>query len=408
MTEVVMPQMGISTLEGKVTVWLKKEGDKVVKGESLFEIETDKATTEVEALSSGILQKILVPAGGVAKVTEPVAILAEEGEKIDGAQGKASDNGGTSRRRISPLARRMAASAGVAPEMLYRVTGTGLQGAINKADILRLLSEVKEQQPAPAVAPAPAAPQPVPLAQPSYSKPMAVAAAGSLPDQVIPLSRMRKIIAERMTLSTREAPQFWMEGEVKAGVLVELRESINQRLKAKGIGLSYTDFLIKAVASALRECPYMNVSYTGNGIAQKADINLGFAVALEDGLIVPVIRGADRKSLSQISEERRRLADDARKGALTERDLSGGTFTISNLGMFKVDRFQAIINPPETGILSVGRIRSCLELRAGQVVSTPVISLGLTIDHRSVDGAQGARFLEAIINRLEEPYLFLV
>lgn len=405
MTEVVMPQMGISTLEGKVTVWLKQEGDKVVKGESLFEIETDKATTEVEALSSGILHKILVPAGGTAKVTEPVAILAEEGEKIGGYEEKASGNGGASRRRISPLARKMAASAGVAPEMLHRLTGTGLQGAINKADVLRLLAEVKEQKPAPVATSA----APAPPAQPVYSKPAAMTEApSSLPDQVIPLSRMRRIIAERMTLSTREAPQFWLEGEVKAGVLVELRESINQRLKAKGIGLSYTDFLIKAVASALRECPYMNVSYTGNGIAQKSEINLGFAVALEEGLIVPVIREADRKPLSQISEERRRLAEGARKGILSERDLTGGTFTISNLGMFKVDRFQAILNPPEAGILSVGRIRPCLELRAGQVVSTPVISLGLTLDHRSVDGAQGARFLEAIINRLEEPYLFLV
>jgi pyruvate dehydrogenase E2 component (dihydrolipoamide acetyltransferase) len=219
---------------------------------------------------------------------------------------------------------------------------------------------------------------------------------------------MRRAIAERMTISTREVPQFWMGVDVSVGALVKLRETIDQRLAGKVASFSYTDFIIKAVAGALRECPFMNVSYTPGGIARKSAINVGFAVALEDGLIVPVIRNAGNKSLSEIAGERNRLTEDARKGVLSQEDITGGTFTVSNLGMFKVDQFVAILNPPETGILSVGRIRQSLALLDGQLATVPTMSIGLTIDHRSIDGAQGAKFLEKVIERLEEPILLLV
>jgi pyruvate dehydrogenase E2 component (dihydrolipoamide acetyltransferase) len=439
-TEVVMPQLGTTTLEGKIIAWLKQEGDRVVKGEPLFEVETDKANMEVESLDTGILRKILVHAGDFVKVTEPVAIITEGDEDVpdllplpaateclaSGApkpEEKESGNGAVpARRHISPLARKIASQAGLVPEMLNGLSGGGIEGAINKSDVLRFLSQRKESQ-APDAVHAPhggelqvkvdieCLPQ-SPEKQSIASAPPLQSAVGQVTaiqdDELVPLSRMRRAIAERMTISTREVPQFWMGVDVSVGALVKLRETIDQRLAGKVASFSYTDFIIKAVAGALRECPFMNVSYTPGGIARKSAINVGFAVALEEGLIVPVIRNAGNKSLSEIAGERNRLTEDARKGVLSQEDITGGTFTVSNLGMFKVDQFVAILNPPETGILSVGRIRQSLALLDGQLATVPTMSIGLTIDHRSIDGAQGAKFLEKVIERLEEPILLLV
>ena len=399
-----------------------------MKGEPLFEIETDKATMEVESLGSGILKKILVHAGDLVKVTEEVAILADDrpdavevtevptntAPELSGAsfaessaqtvapgiagtpdtsEGEVSD-----RRRISPLARKIAAGANLSPETLNSLVGTGADGAITKSDVLKYAAERPESQ--------------VKIAQPLTLKKeqsiQGLAPTAALQQEIIPLSRMRRVIAERMTFSVREAPQFWLESEVSFTEVIKLRESINKRLAGRGIALTYTDIVVKAVAGALRESPFMNASYSAAGIVRKPEVNVGIAVALEEGLIVPVIRDADRKSLSEIAVERCRLSENARKGVLTEQEISGGTFTVSNLGMFKVDRFAAILNPPEAGILSVGRIRKSIELRDGQVASVPTVSLGLTIDHRCVDGAQGAQFLERVIERLQEPYLLLV
>jgi pyruvate dehydrogenase E2 component (dihydrolipoamide acetyltransferase) len=435
-----MPQLGTTTLEGKIVAWLKQEGDRVVKGEPLFEVETDKAYMEIESLDTGILRKILVHAGDFVKVTEPVAIIAESDEDVpdllpsptaaeclsSGAplhEEKESGNGAVpARRRISPLARKIASQAGFVPEMLNGLSGGGIEGAINKSDVLRFLTQTKESQ-APDAVHAPhggklqvkvdveCLPQ-SPEKRSRASVPPLQSAVGQViaiqDDEVVPLSRMRRAIAERMTISTREVPQFWMGVDVSVGALVKLRETINQRLPGKMVSFSYTDFIIKAVAGALRECPFMNVSYTPGGIAQKSAINVGFAVALEEGLIVPVVHNADNKSLSQIAGERNRLTEDARKGVLSQSDITGGTFTVSNLGMFKVDQFVAILNLPETGILSVGRIRQSLALLDGQLTTVPTMSIGLTIDHRSIDGAQGAKFLEKVIERLEEPILLLV
>jgi pyruvate dehydrogenase E2 component (dihydrolipoamide acetyltransferase) len=437
-----MPQLGTTTLEGKITAWLKQEGDRVVKGEPLFEIETDKATMEVESLGTGVLRKILVHTGDLAKVTERVAILAEGDEDVSGLlpsrgaaeylasdapiheENKSGNGAAPARRRISPLARKIAGQAGLVPEMLSGLTGGGIEGAINKTDVLRFLAKRKESQAPDAVlAPPmqggnlqveadieclPQSPEMHSVASaPSFQSAVGQSAAVQN-ETIVPLSRMRRAIAERMTFSTREVPQFWMGVDVSVEALVKLREDIDQQLAGRVVSFSYTDFVIKAVAGALQECPFMNVSYTPNGIAQKSTINIGFAVALEEGLIVPVIRDAGNKSLSQISGERKRLAENARKGMLSQEDITGGTFTVSNLGMFKVDQFVAILNPPETGILSVGRIRDSLALLGGQVITVPTMSIGLTIDHRSIDGAQGAKFLERVIERLEEPILLLV
>ena len=415
-TEVVMPQLGETTLEGKITAWLKQEGDKVVKGEPLFEIETDKANMEVESLGSGILRKILIHVGDSAKVTEPVAIIAEGDEDVADLlssqvskesscseapvfeEKESGDSTAPARRRISPLARKIAGQAGLGPEMVNEFAASGIEGAINKSDVLRFLSQRKQSQ-----APGAARPANVPLVPSAIGQSPAIQE-----DKVVPLSRMRRAIAERMTFSTREVPQFWMGVDVNVGALVNLRETVDQRLAEKLGAFTYTDFIIKAVAGALRKCLFMNVSYTAGSIVHKSAINIGFAVALEEGLIVPVIRDAGNKTLSEIAGERNRLAESARKGTLSQEDITGGTFTVSNLGMFKVDQFVAILNPPETGILSVGRIRHSLAMIAGKVTTVPTMSIGLTIDHRSIDGAQGAIFLEKVIERLEEPILLLV
>ncbi len=419
LTEVVMPQMGISTLEGKITAWLKKEGDRVAKGESLFEVETDKASMVVESLGAGILQKILAPVGAVARVTEVVAIIAEPEEgnaesataepaaaiapprRPPAEPQQGANKQAVPRRRLSPLARKTAAAAGLEPQALDRVLGTGIDGAVNRADVIRYLSQSKHAASVAAAeamsAKSPSAPShPAVVERPPMTEPAQ--------DRMVPLTRMRRAIADRLTLSVREAPQFWLEADARIAELIELRDKINRHLAGRGLSLGYTDFIVKAVAASLGECPFMNVSYTPGGLVQKSRVHVGFAVALEEGLVVPVIHDAGVKSLSQIAEERRRLEDSAKQGALLEQEISGGTFTVSNLGMFTVDRFVAILNPPEAGILSVGRIRQGLELRDGRVLSTPTVSLGLTVDHRSVDGAQGARFLQEVVSRLEKPY----
>ena len=370
----------------------------------------------------------MIHAGGVAKVTEEVAIVADDpadavelalgpptNAAIEFAGAPVAESGAQSatpvagRRRISPLARKIAAGASMGPETLNSLVGTGIDGAVSKSDVLKYLAERQEPQAqiAPSLPPRKELQSRAEITHPvpSIDRPMPTA---TLQQEIIPLSRMRRAIADRMTFSVREAPQFWLEGKANFTELIKLRESITKRLAARGIALTYTDFVVKAVAGALRENPFMNASYSATGIVRKPEINIGIAVALEEGLIVPVLRDADKKPLSEIAEERCRLSENARKGALTEREISGGTFTVTNLGMFQVDRFAAILNPPEAGILSVGRIRQKLELRDGQVASVPTVSLGLTIDHRCVDGAQGAKFLERVIERLQEPYLLLV
>ena len=455
-TEIVMPQLGISTLEGTITRWLKKEGDTVTKGEPLFEIETDKATMEVESLGSGVLRKILAQPGAVVKVTEKIAILADSGE--DAGELLASKSAKEvpalqahvaiaqpcareavkARPRISPLVRKMAADAGVACEVLGKLAGSGPERAVSKSDFLKYLSQqsapqhISERRAAQPPADVSCHTRPSerqrqtahpglavadmqihPTTQYATSPPLVPTngADGSplvgIGDQVLPLTRMRRSIADRMTFSIREAPQFWLEGEANFSALIELRKNMNQQRPEKALALSYTDFVVKAVACALEDCPFINVSYSSAGIIRRANINIGLAVALNEGLIVPVISDADQKTVSQLAQERARLAESARKGKLAEKDLTGGSFTVSNLGMFQVNRFAAILNPPEAGILAVGRIRQALELRDGQVIAVPTVSLGLTIDHRAVDGAQGAKFLGRIVERLKEPYSLL-
>ncbi|MBC7342935.1 MAG: 2-oxo acid dehydrogenase subunit E2 [Clostridia bacterium] len=429
--KIVMPQAGITTTEGTIVRWLKQEGERVERGEPLFEVTTDKVNMEVESTASGVLLKILAPEGSTVRITQIVAIVGEPGEDISALLQEAAAERGESleavsepdlqgsreeapadvpqiaseatslpgRIRISPLARRIAEVQGVALSDLAGVTGTGPGGSIIKRDVLKYLEgravPKAETGPAPeAEMQASGFQEAVPVASP----------------QVIPLTGMRRTIAQRMTQSSHDAPQFCLGVDAEASELIRWRKLLNEKLKGQGedITLTYTDFLVKACALALRDCPYVNASFTAEGIELKTAINVGVATALEDGLIVPVIKNADQKSLAQIAQDRASLVEKARAGRLAADDVRGGTFTVSNLGMFAIDEFTAIINPPEAAILAVGRIRERLSRVGEEIQVVPYLSLRLTLDHRVVDGAQGARFLEKIKQRIEDPYLLLL
>jgi pyruvate dehydrogenase E2 component (dihydrolipoamide acetyltransferase) len=458
-TEIYMPQLGLTMTEGTVTRWLKRPGDTVKQGEPVVEIETDKVTTEIEAPTDGVLGPILVeegksaPIGGVLSyvlaVGEPPPATPQAGlvaatptapptpsaaqpsapaeaqERviatprarrkahelgIDLSQVPASGPGGRiveadvrwfadqkagpaepakEPLRISPVARRLAAELGVD---LSTVQGTGEGGRIRREDVERAAAA---RQVAAAVPPIPS---PVPP----------VAAAGAAEA----LTGVRRIVAERMTRNFATTPHFYLTAEVDASALTRMRDGLLPRIEAAtGIRLTITDILVKVCAHALREHPEINVAYAevsgGPGLVRQVEVNVGIAVALEDGLVVPVIRQADRLSLAEITARRAGLVERARAGKLSLTDLEGGTFTLTNLGMFGVDQFQAIINAPQAAILAVGRVRERPVAVSGAVVIRPTLYLTLSLDHRLVDGAQGARFLERLAQLIEEPYLLL-
>lgn len=409
--KVVMPQLGITTLEGTIVRWLKKEGDTVKQGEPLFEVMTDKVTTTVEAPGDGILRKILVPEGAVAKITQVVAIIASAEEDLTpiltevGIEEKEveksirqempskapiSDHEKASPFfKISPLAKKIAKEAGISVSELAAIKGSGPGGSIVKRDVLSFLASratVKEEK--------------------FIEQPITTPSA--LGEKVIPLTPMRRAIAQRMTQSSHDAPQFWLGVEVEADELLKWRQALNARLAAGDEKLTITDFIIKACALSLREHPYLNASYTPDGLVIKENINIGVAVALSDGLIVPVVKDADRKTLREIAKERAILVDAARAGKLTTENVTGGTFTVSNLGMYGIDEFVAIINPPEAGIIAIGCLRDSIRVSDNQIKTVKTFSIRLTLDHRVVDGAQGARFLQSLKQRLEDPYYLLL
>lgn len=429
-SKVVMPQVGLTTTEGVIVEWYKKEGERVAKGDKLFCIETDKVTMDIESTASGVLRKIMVPAGTPAQVTQTVAIIGEpeedisqllegeEKEKDKPTEGpKLAERGAQkydlpgetepypTRLKISPLAKRMAKEKGISFKALADLKGTGPGGSIVKRDVLAYLDSLKERQPSQSLERAldkAGTPTP-PTAE-------TVSTFSSPKGRIVPLTNMRRIIAQRMSQSSHDIPQFWLKVEAKAEALIRWREILNEKMKGENgeTKLTFTDFLVKASALALRECPYVNSRYTQEGIVYLDEINVGIAIALAEGLVVPVIKDAARKTLLEIAKERTDLVRKAREGNLSLEELSGGTFTVSNLGMYDVDEFVALINPPEAAILAVGRLREKLELVNGEVRAVPFFSLTLTFDHRIVDGAQGARFLQKIKERVEDPHLLLL
>lgn len=407
-TKVLMPKLGLTMTEGKIIRWIKQEGDPVKKGEPLLEIMTEKIVTEVESPGSGILVKIFHKTDAVVPITEVIALLAEKGEDWSAAAEfghthpsdipekiveKDVDRGSElilpketpddqTRLKVSPLARRIAEEKGITKEELRTMSGSGPSGRIVKKDILTYFERpVKKKAVSPALQPA--------------------------GGRVEPLSDLRGAIARRMTQSFTTTPHFYLEAEADVVSMLEMRSKINEILKKDNESVSINDILVKITAAALVRHPHINASYSDQGITVHDQVNVGVAVALESGLIVPVIRDASAKRLREIALNGRALIEKARNNNLALDDITGGTFTLSNLGMFTVDAFTAIINPPEAAILAVGRVVEKPVCIDGEVVVRKRITLTLSLDHRVLDGAQGARFLGEIVNYIENPFLLL-
>jgi pyruvate dehydrogenase E2 component (dihydrolipoamide acetyltransferase) len=429
-TNILMPALSPTMTEGTLARWLKKEGDTIKAGDVIAEIETDKATMEVEAVDEGILGKILVADGQAnVKVNEPIAVLVEKGESVPSgapapatpapkaapaapeakaaleaptpakpmAAGGPVGNGhlpsGGDRIFVSPLARRMATQAGID---LSFVKGTGPNGRIVRADI-----EAAQTGGAPAPAPAPAA-------APAPATPMAKAPAPVItaPHTVVPHSSMRKVIARRLTEAKSTIPHFYVSMDIEIDALIDLMKQLNAKAPKEGPGVyavTINDLVIKAAAATLRQVPTVNASWTDDGMVFYDDVDVSVAVAIPDGLITPIIRKADQKGLATISREMKDLAGRARAGKLKPEEFQGGGFSISNMGMFGVSEFSAIINPPQSAILAVAAGQKRPVVKNDALAIATVMTCTLSVDHRVVDGALGATWLRAFKRLVEDP-----
>ena len=448
-TKVHMEALSPTMEEGRLISWLKKEGDQVNEGDVLAEIETDKATMELVARGSGVLRKHLLAEGASVAVGTVIGVIAGADEDISGIAGDgaapapaqaeapkeapkeaaeapkaaakapkeaaeaettepeakpagastatqtapppaaapAPTNGG-GRVKASPLAKKLAAEAGLE---LRSVQGSGPGGRITKRDI-----EAAATQPATATQPAAAATR----------APLRGAAGPDYED--IPLTQMRKTIAKRLVTSIGPVPTFYLTIEVDMTHLQSARERINARLEAQGVKVSINDFIIKAVAAALRQHPEVNAQWTDTAIRRFNRVHVGVAVAVEDGLITPVVRDADQLGVAEISQQVRDMAKRARERKLQPEEYTGATFSISNLGMFGIDEFTAIINPPEAGIIAIGKVEDKVVVNFGEMVAQPRMRMTMSCDHRVIDGATGAKYLQTLRQYLEEPTMMLV
>ena len=432
--EILMPALSPTMTEGNVTKWLKREGEEVHSGDVLAEIETDKATMEFEAVDDGRLGKILVPEGAQGiKVNQPIALLLGEGENAAAlekfnvptpktvptpppeqapaqaqpapeAQAQPAPARGNGRIFASPLARRMAQQAGLE---LAAIAGSGPQGRVVKADIEAALSaERAAPAPArPAVQPPPA-PSVAPAGPPPLSKERVVALAGNPPYTERPLTAMRRVIARRLTEAKQTVPHFYLTVDCEIDELLKFRVELNGKSDAYRISLN--DFVVRAAALALRQVPAANASWSDEAILLWDTVDIAVAVALDDGLITPIVKHADRKGLAAIANETKDLAARARAGKLKLEEFQGGTFSISNLGMFGVRDFAAVINPPHGGILAVGAGEQRPVVKNGALAIATVMSCTLSCDHRAVDGAVGAQFLAAFKKLVEDPLTMLL
>jgi pyruvate dehydrogenase E2 component (dihydrolipoamide acetyltransferase) len=394
-TTVIMPKLGLTMTEGTIEKWLKQEGDRVEKGELLVEIITEKINFQYEAPASGILRKIFHHEGEVVPVATPIAIIAEESEVIPEAEAIKPEvlpevikpiavqkemEKPPERIFVSPIAKKIAHEKGID---LSSLKGSGPMGRIVKIDVLRAAERVVGKETAP-IAPSP------------YGK-------------TIPLKGIRRIIAKRMTESFQNIPHIYLSLEIDMTACLALREQLMEEIEKRAkVRLTLTDILVKVGASALKDHPIINSRIEGDQICLLEEINIGVAIALQDGLIVPVIRNADRKSLAEIATTLRDLTQKAREEKLSLEDVGGGTFTLSNMGMLGIDKFNAIINPPECSILGVGRTVEKPVVQEGEIKIKPMAWLSLSSDHRIVDGATAAFFLNHIKKLLENPTLLLI
>ncbi|HZL59721.1 MAG TPA: pyruvate dehydrogenase complex dihydrolipoamide acetyltransferase [Stellaceae bacterium] len=442
--QILMPALSPTMTEGNLAKWHKKEGDKVKAGDIIAEIETDKATMEFEAVDEGTLGRILVPEGTTGvKVNQPIAVILEEGESagdikapppasaakpatpeapkpaaapaqaqpaaakapasaaqapapkaaapapLQKPQANGSDSHGAGRAFVSPLARRLAEKSGIALSQLH---GSGPHGRIVKADVEAAQSGGGTRRAALAGAP-------------SYTKAAVVALAGNIPYTEVPLTPMRRVIAKRMTESKQNVPHFYLTIDCEIDALLHARKDINETMGQK---LSVNDFVIRATALALKQVPAANASYTDDAILRWNSIDIAVAVALDDGLITPIIKQADTKRVSEISAEMRDLGIRARAGKLALAEFQGGTFSISNLGMYGIRHFEAVINPPQGCILAVGVGEQRAVVKDGQLAIATVMSCTIACDHRVVDGAGGAQWMQAFKKLIEAPAALLV
>jgi pyruvate dehydrogenase E2 component (dihydrolipoamide acetyltransferase) len=458
--EVVLPALGLTVEKGTILKWLKREGDIVAKGESIYEVEADKVTTEVESPASGILKKILIPEGVEVPILTVVAVITERGEPLPdkyltmgiqkpGEVEKVEKReepepvpiqepavlvtSGPKEIKAPPAARWLAKERGVSlslikgsgpggaillkdvesflvkgtqggPKILTTPTarklavrealplstikGTGISGRVTKADVLEAKAGLKPKE---------LKPEPTPLKLPSVSKYQL--------GQIIPMNSIRKVIAKRMAQSKFTAPHIYFFNDVDMEKLIALREEIVTEFEEnEGIRISINDFVIKAVALTLREYPIINSMVSGEEIRIFPEINVGLAVAMEDGLIVPAIPKADQLGLGEIARYRADLVERARQAKLTFEEMERGTFTISSLAQYDITFFTAILNPPQSGILTLGKVEEKPVVRNGQVLIRRMMRQGLSVDHRIIDGTVAAQFLQSLKKKLENPY----
>ena len=415
MADITMPKMGFDMTEGLIVRWLKKVGDHVNKGEAIAEIETDKVTIEIETFVSGTISEILSPAGTRAAVGGVIARTGEAGAVVASkpaaapavaatpaavaatpvpvaaaAAPRAAVTTSSTGLKASPIAKRMASEHGL---NLGDIQGTGPSGRIVRDDVAALIAG----NPTPVARPAAVAP---------VSAALPTAAAGAT---VVPLTSMRRTITRRLTQSWQSAPHFYVSMDIDMGATLELRKQINAPL-AKDQQVSINDIIVKACGVALAQFPYLNASYVEEGIQLNPNVNVSIAVAIDSGLVAPVITNTDSRTLGGVAREAKRLIALARDGKLGAENLSGGTFTVSNLGMYGVTTFDAIITPPQCAILAVGAARRVPVFKgdSNEVVAANICSITLSADHRITDGAEAARFVAEIKRLIENPLSMLI
>jgi pyruvate dehydrogenase E2 component (dihydrolipoamide acetyltransferase) len=447
-TKVHMEALSPTMEEGQIVKWLKSEGDEVANGDVLAEVETDKATMELVARGEGVLRAVFVKEGGVAPVGDVIGVIAAEDEDIaslvpegagkgDGGAPKtdappaekpteettepeataaeapaakeaaaakpaapaaadAAPSDGDGRVKASPVARRLAEEGGVA---LAGVSGSGPGGRIIKRDVEAAIEAGPAEAPAAPAPAAPAAPQPLPDFVAAHEGPEY---------EDFPLTQMRKTIARRLTESLGPVPHFFLTMDVDMTRTMEARKRINALLEPQGQKVSINDLVIRATAAALRRHPECNAHWMGDSVRRFNRVHIAVAVAIDDGLITPIVRDAHLKGVARIGAEVRELAGRARDKKLKPEEYTGGTFSLSNLGMFGIHEFTAIINPPEAGILAVGAVEETPVAVDGEVVVQPRMRMTMSCDHRVIDGAQGSRFLQTLKAMLEEPAVTLI
>ena len=419
-----MPQMGYDMQEGTVVRWLKAEGSEVKVGEPVAEIETDKAVVEFESYAAGVLSKVLVPEGTTVAVGQPIAIVGAEGEVIPEAVPEdpappseepapptappveapappsVTPGAPVAEVRASPVAQRLAQERGID---LSQIQGTGPGNRITKDDVLAF-------EPGPAQAEV-AATEAVPLGPATVEAPApeeATAPAEEPAAERIPLSRMRQQIARVTVRSKQEKPHFYVSSDIDMTRAMEVRQQLNQAQGEQGVRVSVNDLIIKTCVETLKKHPKFNAFFHEDGIEMNDKINIGVAIAEEEGLIVPAIMDCANRSLLEIAAASKDLAERAKSGTLRPQEYTGGTFAISNLGMFDVTSFIAIIQPPQAAVLAVGTVAEKPVVRDGQVTVARMMTATLSADHRIVDGAEGARFLVKVKRLLENPLGFLL